>query len=297
MRFKDSFHPYAATTIVFWSLTYILTRLALQHFSTFSLGFLRYLIASIVLLAVMVATRMKLPKKADIPWFLLSGGIGFFLYMTAFNLGQAQVTAATGSVVIATAPVLTALLAGVFYRESLRAVQWIAILLEFAGVLVMTLMNGVFSVNSGLYWMLLAALCLSAYNLFQRRLTRTYTALQSSTYSIFAGTLMLAVFAPGSIQELTSAPPVQLVYLGVMSIGSSAVAYVTWAIAFSKAEKTSQVSNYMFATPFLSSFMGFLLAGEVPDRSTLAGGGIILLGVFLFNFGETAWNALKSRKT
>lgn len=297
MRFKDSFHPYAATTIVFWSLTYVLTRLALQHFSIFSLGFLRYLIASAILLAVMIATKMKLPRKADIPWFLLSGGIGFFAYMTAFNLGQAQVTAATGSVVIATAPMLTALLARVFYRESLRAVQWAAIVLEFAGVLVMTLMNGVFSINSGLYWMLLAALCLSAYNLFQRRLTRTYTAMQASTYSIFAGTLMLAVFAPGSLQEVTSAPWIQLVYLGVLSVGSSAVAYVAWAKAFAKAEKTSQVSNYMFATPFLSSLMGFLLAGEVPDQSTLIGGGIILLGVFLFNFGETAWRKLTGQKT
>ena len=41
----------------------------------------------------------------------------------------------------------------------------------------------------------------------------------------------------------------------------------------------------MFVTPFLTSILGFLLAGEVPDQATLVGGGIILLGVFLFNFG------------
>ena len=29
----------------------------------------------------------------------------------------------------------------------------------------------------------------------------------------------------------------------------------------------------------------FLLAGEIPDRATLVGGSIILLGVLLFNFG------------
>lgn len=296
MRLKDSFHPYAATTIVFWSLAYVMTKLALQHFSTFTLGFLRYLIASAILVVFMAINRMKLPKKTDLPWFLAAGAIGFFVYMIAFNMGQAQVTAATGSVVIATAPMITALLARVVYRESLRPIQWAAILLEFVGVLVMTLMNGVFSVNSGLFWMLLAALSLSVYNLLQRRLTRTYTAMQTSTYGIFAGTLLLAVFARGSFQELASASPVQLVYLGVLSVGSSAVGYVAWAKAFSKAEKTSQVSNYMFATPFLSSLMGFLLAGEVPDRATLVGGGIILLGVFLFNFGESVWRSLKGRK-
>ncbi|MGI5935748.1 MAG: hypothetical protein ACOX7I_02935 [Oscillospiraceae bacterium] len=46
MNFKDSFHPYAAVTILFWSLAYVLTRLALNYFSPFSLGFLRYLLAS-----------------------------------------------------------------------------------------------------------------------------------------------------------------------------------------------------------------------------------------------------------
>ena len=44
MKFKNSFHPYAMVTIVFWSLAYVLTRLTLQFFSAFSLGFLRYLV-------------------------------------------------------------------------------------------------------------------------------------------------------------------------------------------------------------------------------------------------------------
>ena len=56
MKWKDSFHPYAAITIVFWSLAYVFTRLALQVFSTFSLGFLRYLIASVALIVIAFIT-------------------------------------------------------------------------------------------------------------------------------------------------------------------------------------------------------------------------------------------------
>lgn len=51
---------------------------------------------SCALIAVAVLTKMKLPGRADLPWFLAAGGIGFFLYMIAFNPGQATVTAATG---------------------------------------------------------------------------------------------------------------------------------------------------------------------------------------------------------
>lgn len=285
MKFKNSFHPYAMVTIVFWSLAYVLTRLTLQYFSAFSLGFLRYFVASGALLVIAAMTKMQLPRKRDIPWFLASGGIGFFFYMIAFNQGQATVTAATGSVVIATVPVITALFARFVYGEKLMHFQWCAIAVEFVGVAVLTLMNSTFSVNTGLLWLLSAALALSIYNLLQRKLTKTYTALQASAYSILFGTGMLAFFAPTAIREVSQAPAVQYFYLAVLGVCSSAVAYISWAKAFSKAKKTSQVSNYMFVTPFLTSILGFLLAGEVPDQATLVGGGIILLGVFLFNFG------------
>lgn len=287
MKFKNSFHPYAMVTILFWSLAFVLTRLTLQYFSAFSLGFLRYLIASCTLIVTAIFTKMKLPDKRDIPLFLIAGGIGFFFYMIAFNQGQASVTAATGSVVIATVPVITALFARFIYREKLMAYQWAAIVVEFVGVVVLTLMNSTFSVNKGLVWLLLAALAMTAYNLLQRKLTLKYTALQTSAYNIIAGTCLLAIFAPTSFREISHAPAIQFFYLAVLGIFSSAIAYVAWAKAFSKAKKTSQVSNYMFVTPFLTSILGFVLAGESPDQATLIGGGIILIGVLIFNFGGT----------
>lgn len=285
MHFKDSFHPYAAVTIFFWSLAYVMTRLTLQYFSAFSLGFLRHLIASCALIVIAVAAKMKRPHLKDLPWFLAAGGIGFFLYTITFNQGQAAVTASTASVIIATVPVFTALLARFIYGEKLRAFQWAAILVEFIGVAVLTLMNGALSVNTGLIWLFIAALALSVYNLLQRKLTKTYTALQTSTYSIFAGTLLLTVFAPISIREIPNAPAIQYLYLTILGVGSSAVAYISWAKAFSKAKQISQVSNYMFITPFLTSILGFLIVKEVPDLATLFGGGIILAGVLIFNFG------------
>ena len=285
-KIKDSYHLYALITIIFWSMAYVLTRLTRDYFSAFSLGFLRYLIAAVVLAAVAAATKMKPPKRNDIPWFVLSGCVGFFLYMIVFNQGQFLVTAATASVVIASVPVITAVLARFLYHEKMLPFRWVAVAIEFFGVAVLTLMNGALSLNAGLLWLIAASLALSLYNLTQRKLTMTYTALQSTTYSIFAGTLLLAIFAPTSFLELSAAPAIQWVYLGILGVFSSAVAYVAWSKAFSMASQTSQVSNYMFVTPFLTSILGFLIAKETLDSATLIGGGIIMLGVFLFNFGD-----------
>ena len=270
----------------FWSAAYALTRIALQYFSAFSLGFLRYFIASCALLVFVMTTKIKLPEKTDLKWFLASGSVGFFLYMLFFNKGCETVTASTSSVIIATVPVMTALLARYIHGEMLNRCQWAAILIEFAGVVLLTLMNGVLTVNKGILWLLLAAASLSAYNLLQRKLTKVYSALQTTSFSIFAGTLMLSVFASSGVAELYDAPVKAVITLAVLGLFSSAAAYVSWSKALANAKKASSVSNYMFLTPFLASLMGLILNSEKPDLATFAGGSLILVGMAVYYFGE-----------
>lgn len=293
MRIKDSPHPYAAITIIFWSLAYVLTRVLVQYFSVYSLGFLRYFVASCALVIIALITKMRLPRLIDLGWFLLSGAAGFFFYIIAFNTGSVYVSASTSSLAIATVPVITALFSCIIYHEKIKGFQWIAIIIEFSGVMLLTLINGDFMVNKGLLWLFLAAISLSSYNLLQRRLLKNYSALQVSTFSIFTGTLMLTIFLPGSVEEVTNAMPIHIFYIAVLGVFSSAIAYLTWSVAFSKTKMTSTVSNYMFITPFLTTLLGFLVSREVPDLPTVLGGAVILTGLFIFNFGDVIWH--KSR--
>lgn len=287
-----SYHPYAVATIFFWAMAFPLTRLALRHFTPLPLGFLRCLLASAGMAAIVLALRFKPPGAADLKWFLLSGALGFFVYTVAFNKGSVTVTAAVSSVVIATAPVITALLARLVYGEKLSAVKWLAMGAEFLGVGLLTLSSGVGASGKGIMWLMVSAISFSVYNLLQRRLTRTYTALQVTAYSIFAGALLLAPAAPReAAAELFGAPPRQLTILAFLALLSSALAYASWAKAISLARNTANVSNYMFLTPFLSALMAFFLAGEAIEPAQAAGGAVVLCGVFLFNFGERLFAA------
>lgn len=207
MKIKESPHPYAAVTIIFWSLAYVLTRVLVQYFSVYSLGSLRYFVASCALVIIALFTKMRLPRIIDSGWFLLSGATGFFVYIIAFNKGSVYVSASTSSLAISTVPVITALFSCIIYHEKIKGFQWIAIIIEFSGVMLLTLINGDFMVNKGLFWLFLAAMSLSAYNLLQRKLLKDYSALQVTTFSIFTGTLMLTVFLPGSVKEVTNAMP------------------------------------------------------------------------------------------
>lgn len=292
---KKSYHFYAIITIIFWALAFVFTRLGLQYFDVYSLSFLRYLVASITLLVIICFIKINRPKKEDLFSFILSGALGFFLYVILFNKGTALVSAATSSIIIATVPVFTALLATFFYKEKLKIYQWIAIGIEFMGILVLTLMNGSFSINEGVLWLLIAALCLASYNILQRKLTKTYSALQASTYSIFFATIMLCIFLPGSINKAIHAPLIQMLYVLILGVFSSAIAYIAWAKAISLAEKTTYVSNYMFVTPFLTTILGFIMINEIPDKATILGGIIILSGLFIFN-KESFLEPFKNKK-
>ena len=85
-------------------------------------------------------------------------------------------------------------MASVVFRERLTRLAWIALWLAFLGVLVLMLWNGSVSINAGVFWMLGAALAISAYNVIQRLYANGYTSLQITAYSFFTATVMLAAF-------------------------------------------------------------------------------------------------------
>jgi drug/metabolite transporter (DMT)-like permease len=283
MKTRGSFHVCALVSVFGWSISYVLTRMALRHFSPYSLGFLRYIIASAVLATVALAYKISPPKRHDWGLIAASGATGFFLYMIALNTGSMTETAATNSIIIATAPIMTTLLGSALYGEKFSTSQWFATTVEFTGILILNIKNGGFRVGIGIIWLLLAALCLSIFNLLQRKLTKTYTGLRVSIYSIFAGTAMLSVFAQRAAEEVSGAGFDYLVYIALLGIFPSAVSYAAWSMTIERAPSTSAASNYLFLTPPLAAVMGFVIAGELPDASTIIGGTVILFGAYLFN--------------
>jgi drug/metabolite transporter (DMT)-like permease len=199
MKLKDNYSIFALITVLFWSSAFVFTRLALRYFTPLSLGFLRYFAASLSLIIIAIIIKIKIPEKKDIKWFILSGFFGFFFYMIIFNIGSVTVTAATGSIIIATTPIITTILARIIYKEKIKIYQYIAIIIEFTGVGVLTLSNGIFSINIGVIWLLLASVSISIYNLLQRKITKKYSAIQTAIISIWFGTLMLFIFIPNSV--------------------------------------------------------------------------------------------------
>jgi drug/metabolite transporter (DMT)-like permease len=179
---------------------------------------------------------------------------------------------------------MTALLARVCFGEKLGGLRWVATGMAFCGILVMTLWNGVLLISEGIYWMLTAALFISIHNILQRSLGKKFEPLIVTAYSFFAGAIMLTPFFNGAAEQFLNAPPTLMWLVIFLGACPSALAYLCWAKALSLAPGTSNVSNYMFLTPFLALLLEYVVTRDLPGVPTFVGGGIIMtsLAVFLW---------------
>ena len=277
------YYLYGLGTMLIWSSTFSFTKVSLEAFSVPMLSILRFIFAGLFMLAFACIKRIGLPDKRDIPWFLLAAAVGFSVYQPVFNKGMNMLTSATACIVIVTAPVITGVFALILFGEKIRIGGWIGMAICFTGIVVLMLWNGVLSINTGIVWMFGAACFLAAYTLIQRKLTRKYTALQSTAYSIIIAAVMLLFLLPFTDpKELAIATPRQwmsTVYLGFFG---SAVSYLCWSKALSLTDKTAKISNLQFLQPALSMTWGFLIVMEVPTAEVFVGMFVILLGMMIF---------------
>lgn len=281
---KKKVYGFAFLTVLIWAFAFPMTKIAQEHFTSNSLSFLRCGIATVFLLPLGRLMHIRLPKKADIPLFFLAGALGFSVYLILFNTGILTLTSATSSIVIAVTPILTAIAAIWLYQERLSVIGWISIFTAFIGVFILLIWDGIFSINIGLIWTFGAAVLFCGYNLLNRKLSSMgYTALEIVAYSMLCGAVLLIPWSVQSFHELSDASfrdIFALLYLGAFP---SAAAYFLWGEAISRAERISDVTNFNFITPLLSTLMGFLLLREVPNMGTFIGGAIILTSIAVFN--------------
>jgi len=271
-------------SIVFWSSAFAGIRSALLNYSPIHLALLRFLVASGVLVVYAVCSHVSFPNLRDIPKIMLFGFLGIAVYHTALNYGEISVTAGSASLLIATTPALTALLAVIFLKERMTRWGWVGIATSFFGVFLVTLGEGRgLQFDFGAILILVAALSSSAYFVFQKPLLEKYGALPMTTYVVCAGTFLMLIFLPGLPQAIFSAPLYSTFSVAYLGVFPGALAYVTWTQALSKAP-ASLVSSFLYLLPVLAIFIAWVLLNEVPSLISLVGGGVSILGVMIVNF-------------
>ena len=275
---------------VLWGSAFPLIKVGLEGLSVPHLTLVRHLVASLAFVPFLWATgRRRLPDRGDMPYFVLLGGLGMFTYHLALNAGELRVSAGATSLIIASAPAITALLARFITGERLPVAGWIGSLVSFGGVALIVLGDSAglrFDPYAG--FVLLAAVATSLYFVLQGRMFRRYKAVEVAGFVTWGGTLpMVLLFLPGLASDVADAPRASLAAAIYIGLGPSAVAYTLFAFAQSRAPVT-QVTTFLYTVPIFSLLLSWWWLGEVPSLLTVLGGAIAILGIVVVNRARRA---------
>ena len=169
------------------------------------------------------------------------------------------------------APLLVALLAGPVLGETLGPRRVVAIVVGFVGVLVIT-RPGTAGFQPGM-WLALGAACSNAgYFLITRLLSRYDAPETTHFYTGMVGTLVSVPLALPVWQTPTSAQT--WIVMGCISLAGAGAHWLL--ILAHKHAPASVLSPFFYTQLLFAALIGAIVFGNVPDRWTIIGGGIVI---------------------
>jgi drug/metabolite transporter (DMT)-like permease len=270
-----------ATTLLLWSSAFVAIRIAVAEFSIPGLTLARLLVASIAVAAVAPVLKVRVPARADAPRLIACALTGMTGYQFFLNSGERTVDAGTANLLVNMGPVFAAVLAWVLLASRPTTRVWAGIGLGFtgAGVLALAQGSGVrLSVDALL--VLTAAFCQATFFVLQKPVLRRYTAFEVTCYATWIATISALPAAAHVVRDVATANTAALASVVFLGVGSSAIAYVTWAYVLGRID-VATAANTLYLAPLLTIVIGWAFIHETPSTITLVGGAIILAGVVI----------------
>lgn len=295
--------PWAYVKLVlvtlFWGGTFVAGRMIAQDMPHMTIAFLRFLIATVILLAMAKQMEGGLPRlnlRQFVATFAL-GVTGVFLYNLFFLAALERVPAGRTALLVSLSPIITSILAALIIGERLGWRRWGGIALGFAGVSIIVTKGDVFhameSIGDTFGWgelfMLGAILSWAIYTVISRFALKGLSPIATTSYAMLFGTLLILVgvmfeIDALSMQMLTWRNGVIVFYLGALG---SAIAFI-WYSEGVKQIGASRTVAFTNLVPVFGVLLGFLVLDEPVLWSMVIGGIIVIAGVTLTNWTSSS---------
>ena len=273
----------ALITVLLWSSAFPAIRIGLRAFEPIPLAALRFSLAGFLMLIWLLWRRPALPNLKDFLLLAICAFVGIAGYNILLNSGQRTVSAGAASFIVNTVPVITALLAVSFLAERFRIWAWIGTAISMAGVAIIALgKSGPLIFGLDAFLILAAAVCQATFFILQRSLIKTYGPSFCAASVIVLGAIWLGPWLPVAVEQAKTAPVSALIAVAYLGIFPAAIGYITWAIAQAYFG-ASRAANFLYLVPLFATGLAIPIANEIPTYSTLIGGGLAVLGVFVVN--------------
>jgi drug/metabolite transporter (DMT)-like permease len=275
----------AALTIVIWSSTFISTKILLGAFTPVEILVYRFALAYILMFIVYPHVHKPESLKTEL-LLLLAGVTGGSVYFLGENYALEFSLASNVSLLVSTAPILTAIAAHFFLKgERLNRNAILGAIVAFAGA-ALVILNGKFVLKLnplGDALALASALSWAIYSIVIKNLKSKYSTYYI-TRKIFFYTLL-------TILPVLALSPVRLdfrplldwkmsVNLLFLTLFASCGAYVVWNKVI-WALGATKANNFIYFIPLLTLAESSVLLGEPLTAFALVGAALIFTGVYV----------------
>ena len=270
--------------MAFWAANFIVVKAANEQIPPITFAFLRFGLAAVTLLALLRwrEGRLGLPRRDVVP-ILGLGALGFGIYQILWATALQDIPAGDSALLIATTPVITALLAVVSRADSLTRTKLLGSLVSFAGVAVIVSAGHGLTLGSavvGDILTLIAAVCWSIYTAFGAPILRRHSPLRTTAWAMVGGSLVL--LGPGVLQAVgLSWGTVRADAWAGLLFSAFIPAGIANVVVFSAIRLLgpTRITAYQFLVPFMAVLMGAAFLSEPVRFDQLLGGFVIVLGV------------------
>ena len=268
--------------VVLWSTGFIGARLGLPHSEPLTFLFVRYLLVVALLLVLAVLSKAPWPARA-MDWFhigvagLLIHGIYLGGVFIAISMG---LPAGVAALVAGLQPLLVAVGAGLFLRETVVRKQWLGLALGLAGVaLVLANKLGTGFELQALLPCLISLMSITCGNLYQKRFCPQFDW-RTGAVAQFVPTVVFTGMAAGLTETLRIDWVPEMVFaMGwlVLVLSLGAVSLLNWLIRNNNAVN---VASLFYLVPPCTALVAWLLFGESFAGTALVGMGLVVWGVY-----------------
>ncbi len=277
----------------FWSINYVVAKIALRSFPALLIGPLRAATAALLLLPVFLFLRPDPAErwsKREVIELALLGVFGITLNQVFFVVGMSSTSVAHAALVIATTPLQVLLLASLRGQESVTARKLAGLGVAIAGIAVLNLGDLGKATRgasfTGDFFVFLASFCFSLYTVFGKEVTRRHNIITVNAFGYLAGAL---AGAPLLVQQswdfdFSTVAASGWWALAYMAILSSILCYMIFYYALNHLTAT-RLAAFSYVQPVIAALAGLLILHEPITLPIAAGGLLVLSGVWVTGRG------------
>ena len=270
---------------IIWGAASPIFKYSLESIPPFTLAFLRFSIASLILFPFVHKELHKLTSVID-NWkeIFLFSIFGTTINITFFFLALKSTESINAPIIGSSGPIIILIFSVLFLHEKAGLKKILGMLLSFFGILIIILepviKHGLDGSVIGNIFLVIATLGAVGQTLIGKKVTKKYSPLPLTFWSFIIGSI---TFIPMMIPELKTLPPLDVKsVIGIVygSIFSSFIAYSLYAWGLSKID-ASEAGLFAYIDPVIAIVIAYPLLGEKPTSLFLLGSVLVFFGIYI----------------